>query len=363
MQLEELSLELSNACLLKCIHCSSGSSPKALPNELTYDEHLRLLFEAHELGASVVSFSGGDPLLYPDLSDLVMQAIDLGYKRVLIYTTGHNYGGRTISKYSKIGGLLGREQITWIFSLHSHHAARHRAIMNEDTAFHSIVWSIEWLTGVGQGSMNVSEDVEVHMVPTAVNYKDIPDMRVLCNTLGVKKLSLLRFVPQTRGKTNADKLAMTKAQFAEMQFLLHQEAALNGNHPVEVRMGCPIDFRHAVGLLEKKAKPCHAGDDLMLVRPQGNVHPCAAWKSLPSDSNIKDMTLKEIWENSKVFNTIRLFKEVCRTANYDRIGACDTCKHESSCLTGCPAQRLHAYGSSIEDLYTVKSDPLCPRGD
>lgn len=369
---EELSLELTNQCELACIHCSSGSTPKRLSGELSFDEHLRLVHEARDLGATVLSLSGGDPLVYnPDgyhgdvhyaMVELINAAMDIGYESILIYTTGHGEGFKLVRDYPMINQLLGVKKITWIFSLHSHNKDVNNFIMNKSYAFDDIINSIEWLTTKG-------ETVEVHMVPMAVNYQHIPRMRDLCRMLGVRKMSCLRFVPQGRGK-ESDVLAMDKAQFAEMQFILHQEA--ERIHAVEIRMGCPIDFRHSVGLLDHKAKPCHAGDDLILVRPTGDVHPCAAWKTLPADSNVKEQSLKDIWENSQVFNAIRRFKYGAYSGmtpyfspGYTKVGGvCSRCILLSSCMTGCPAQRLHAYdGESMDTLFIPYSDPLCPRGN
>jgi radical SAM protein with 4Fe4S-binding SPASM domain len=182
-------------------------------------------------------------------------------------------------------------------------------------------------------------------------------VRDLCAQLGVKKMSLLRFVPQTRGAQNVDELGMTVNDFSRMQYEI--DMALEQSHPVQVRAGCPIDFRHAVGLRDGKARPCHAGDDLMLVRPDGSVHPCAAWKSLQVDSNVHDHDLGYIWNHSKVFQAIRMFKD----AGYKTLaGVCMDCSALTTCMGGCPAQRLHAYGKTLEALYTSKSDPLCPCG-
>ena len=33
-ELEELSIEVTGKCSTRCIHCSSGSQPKAMPHEL-----------------------------------------------------------------------------------------------------------------------------------------------------------------------------------------------------------------------------------------------------------------------------------------------------------------------------------------
>ena len=347
--LYELSIEVTNECTLACIHCSSGSTPKKMPNELTIDEHIRLLREARELGAQVLSLSGGNPLLYDNLLSIIDEAGKLQYQSVLLYTTGHNRHGRKIYDYPMLNCLC-VPGLTFIFSLHSHEPEINDKIMNYPGAWRDIVDSISWLTAAGINT-------EIHMVPMRPNHRHIAGMKDLCKQLGVKKMSLLRFVPQTRGAQNIDALGMSVVDFSRMQYEI--DVALHHDHEVQVRAGCPIDFRHSVGLREQKAKPCHAGDDLILVRPDGSVHPCAAWKSLEVDSNVREQSLHHIWHYSKVFNEIRRYKK----AGYKQIeGVCSTCPALNSCMGGCPAQRLHAYGKTLEALYVDKSDPLCPRG-
>lgn len=344
---EELSIEVTNECNLSCIHCSSGSRPKKLQGEMTVDVQLRLVEEARELGATVLSLSGGNPLLYEFLPWLVDEADGQGYERVLIYTTGHSRHSNYIWDYEHVGEMMEHESVVWIFSLHSHLSEMNDWIMNKPNALENIKAGIAWLKDLGQ-------EVELHMVPMKPNFRHIPGVAKLAEEMGIDKLSFLRFVPQTRGYTNRDKLNMTVDEFVEMQHLLHQ--VVNGGFVT--RLGCPIDFRHAVGLTKKKAKPCHAGDDLILVRPTGDVHPCAAWKSLPSDTNVMDYSLRDIWEESEVFNAIRAFK----MTGYISIDGCIRCPYLESCMSGCPAQRLHAYGKTIGDLYDMRSDPLCPIG-
>lgn len=354
MAIEELSIEVTNECTLACLHCSSGSVPKRGQNELTYSEHTRLLREAVHMGAKTLSLSGGNPLLYDHLTGLVYRAAELGFERILIYTTGHNRIGEEVLDYPDIDNLLGIKGVRWIFSLHSHDALVNDMIMNVDGTTEHVLNSMSWL--VGQG-----ETVEVHMVPMLPNYQHIPQVRDLVGTLGVRRLSLLRFVPQTRGKAHKDVLGMSRLDFVRMQLIIADE--MRQPHDVELRCGCPIDFRHAIGELDNKAKPCHAGDDLILVRPNGTVHPCAAWKSLPSDSNVRQDSLADIWVDSNTFNSIRDFK----AHGYRAVGGCASCQLLDSCQTGCPAQRLHAYANgskpSMEDLYCGSSDPLCPRGN
>lgn len=347
-RLYELSVEVTNECPLNCMHCSSGSSPVKGPNELTFAEHTRIVEEAKALGAEVLSFSGGNPLMYDHLYDLALVASYVAYQRLLIYTTGHNRQGSKIYECKDIEKFMGLSGVTWIFSLHSHDAETNNSIMRTKNAFEDITSSIHWLTHVAK------MPVEIHMVPMAPNFKDISNVRDLCAKLGVSKMSLLRFVPQTRGLQNVSTLGMNKDQFKMMQYMIFNE--FSRNHPVQIRAGCPMDFRHSIGMLNEKAKPCHAGDDLMLVRPNGNVHPCAAWKSLPADSNVRTSSLKGVWEQSEIFNAIRKFK----ANGYKQVTGCASCVYVDSCKTGCPAQRLHADGKHMDDLVNSQhSDPLC----
>jgi len=313
---------------------------------------MRLLCEARALGASELSLSGGSPLLYPQLPELVRWADNLGYERIMIYVVPQNHWGATIDMYAHIDELVKMPRVAWIFSLHSHKNAVNDYIMQFPGATVAIRYSIDWLVRRGCKT-------EIHMVPMQPNFMHIHEVRQLCATLGVKQMSVLRFVPQTRGKVNFDALGMDVDDFCLMQDLLLEETAQL--HSVNLRMGCPIDFRHARGALKEKAKPCHAGDDLMLVRPSGAVHPCAAWKSLPADSNVSMHSLDHIWNNSAVFNAIRDFKD----GGYKKLtNGCGKCGFSSSCKAGCPAQRLHAYGGDqIAGLYVQRSDPLCPIGD
>jgi len=195
------------------------------------------------------------------------------------------------------------------------------------------------------------------MVPMLPNWRHIPYVRDVCAGLGVSKMSLLRFVPQGRGLINIEQLGMTVPQFAVMQHMISKE--VEANHLVSLRVGCPLDFRHAIGMFDTKQHPCHAGEDLILVRPDGMVHPCAAWKTLPADDNVRDRSLKDIWEHGSAFTTLRSWHE----GDWKHVkGQCASCKYQSSCKNGCPAQRLHAYTDTktFDDLFTPLPDPLCP---
>lgn len=72
-------------CNLFCKHCYSSSGPNAAKAELDVDTLSNVITDANKLGYTVVSFSGGEPLLYDDLAILLAHAKSL--KMVTTITT------------------------------------------------------------------------------------------------------------------------------------------------------------------------------------------------------------------------------------------------------------------------------------
>jgi Fe-coproporphyrin III synthase len=70
-------------CNLRCIHCYSHSADVNYSGELTTDEGYALLEDLASFGVPVVLFSGGEPLIRPDVLDLVARARQLGMRAVL----------------------------------------------------------------------------------------------------------------------------------------------------------------------------------------------------------------------------------------------------------------------------------------
>jgi len=82
-----MELELSRACNLRCIYCYA-SSGQALKNELTQEEIFKVLDQAAELGAQkIIVLGGGEPLMYPNLFEIIDYIISKGIQ-VDLFTNG-----------------------------------------------------------------------------------------------------------------------------------------------------------------------------------------------------------------------------------------------------------------------------------
>jgi Fe-coproporphyrin III synthase len=70
-------------CNLRCVHCYAHASEQAGESELTPDEGIALIEDLARFHAPVVLFSGGEPLLRPDLYVLADRAVKLGLRAVV----------------------------------------------------------------------------------------------------------------------------------------------------------------------------------------------------------------------------------------------------------------------------------------
>lgn len=73
----------TQSCNLRCIHCYSSSENKTYPNELTTQEAKAFIDDLAEFKVPVLLFSGGEPLMRPDLFELAHYAVERKIRAVL----------------------------------------------------------------------------------------------------------------------------------------------------------------------------------------------------------------------------------------------------------------------------------------
>jgi 12,18-didecarboxysiroheme deacetylase len=74
---------VTRACNLRCVHCYAKANNQKADKELTHEEGLALLGDLAQFGAPVVLFSGGEPLMRPDLTELARHAVAKGMRAVI----------------------------------------------------------------------------------------------------------------------------------------------------------------------------------------------------------------------------------------------------------------------------------------
>jgi 12,18-didecarboxysiroheme deacetylase len=74
---------VTRACNLNCVHCYARAVDRTHEKELTHDQGLALIDDLDAFGVPVILFSGGEPLMRPDLVELAKHAVSKGMRAVI----------------------------------------------------------------------------------------------------------------------------------------------------------------------------------------------------------------------------------------------------------------------------------------
>lgn len=327
--LKEIKLEVTHVCHLKCSHCSSCATPDN-SKILSWDDCKRIIGEAASMGIIEISFSGGEPLLWPHLLDAVKLTSSLNMSSRL-YSSGV-FADRNIFEQLKKCGL---QRI--IFSLFSAETDAHEKVTGVVGSFEDTRASINACNAVGL-------ETELHFVPLAHNYTILEDLACLAKSHSIGRVSVLRLVPQGRGK---DSGLLTRDQNLHLRRSITK--LREDGH--DIRVGSPYNF-----LMLKERPQCNSGIDRLTVGPDLRIFPCDAFKQLPPSelsitdkySNLTDHSLAECWEKSPYLNAVREYLQS------DFAPECAECDCLGRCHSGCLAQKIHAHGSMVK-----APDPMC----
>jgi radical SAM protein with 4Fe4S-binding SPASM domain len=313
-----VSWNLTRKCNLKCPHCYINATTQELKNELTTEESKNLIDQICEVSRPLLILSGGEPLLRPDVYELVRYGASKGLKMGL----GSNGSliDATAAKRLKDAGIE-----TVSISLDSH-------IPEQHDEFRGVKGSWDKAVGAIKALQENGVLVQVNTTLTQQNYDQIDDIMSLAENIGVENFHLFFLVPTGRGVKIAD---ISPAQYENM---IKTTFAKVAKHRLNVRPSCAPQFMRIakdMGLdMSRWIRGCLAGLYYCRVYPNGDITPCPY---LPIKlGNIREQSFKEIWFHSDMFKTLRDFDALK--------GKCGICEHRAVC-GGC---RARAYGLSSD---------------
>lgn len=291
-QLFEVTIEVLQRCPNKCIYCSSWSNLDK-DESLDFGTICGIVDDAAELGAKLINLSGGEPLLRSDIVDIMDYIKSKGMK-IRLYTSGIYYeqGYKSIP-VALLKSIIGKVD-TLIFNYETARPELYAMIMG--TASENL--NILETTIKNANELGIS--VEAHLVPMKCNFRLIPQTLERIYTLGVSKVSLLRFVPQGRSIENVKTTALSAGDEKELREMLKNLSARYGDR---LRLGKP--YR------SERFSTCWTGTIRLAVRYDGFVFPCGAFKDGMmtfkgfAPENIKEKCLSEIYQDSEYVKAVR----------------------------------------------------------
>lgn len=336
IHLRELKVEVNRRCPLYCLHCSSNGQLNATE---TLDPHklVKIINEFSQLGGKKIAITGGEPLLYENLA-LILRVCHTYQIETQLYTTGIRVKEGCASPLTdELLTVLAENEVKVVFSIHGARAETHDFLTQTKDSFKLTLNAIERALGAGI-------KVEIHFVPTSINFDEMEDVCKIVDSLNIRRISWLRFVPQGRGLYNRSLLQLTKAQLAT---IAKRKINFTARFPnLEIRTGAPFNI-----LCPKSPAACMAGLNELVIRPDGRAVPCDAFKQFntrDNHNNILEYSLLEIWQNSPLINAVRAIQQTKDTSY------CSSCSSFSLCQSGCLAQKTLAAG-----ILDNGTDPEC----
>jgi len=281
-----LHLLLADRCNHACEHCYQV---QGLKGELTREQIESLLREFRASGGFVVTFSGGEATLRPDLIPLLAYAHELGLATVL-YTNGFTM---TESMASALAAChVWRVEI----SLYSHRAAEHDAVTRTPGSWQRTTQGVRWLRG---------------------------------NRVNV----ILKFTPTARSTSNAEQMTELARELDAHLFMgeLVNAGEAGRHEPTSARRSpenAVMSFASAAPEPGNSldGKPCGAGNQ-PAVRSDGQVQPCTQLQ-LPMGQ--VGTTIAKVNETTTT-DVARFFREVT-WADFPGCRECDLRVHCRRCF-------------------------------
>ncbi len=249
--------------------------------------------DAAELGAKLINLSGGEPLLRSDIVDIMDYIKSKGMK-IRLYTSGiYDEQGYKSIPVALLKSIIGKVD-TLIFNYETALPELYAMIMGTAPE------NLNLLETTIKNANELGISVEAHLVPMKCNFRLIPQTLERIYTLGVSKVSLLRFVPQGRSIENVKTTSLSACDEKELREMLKHLSARYGD---KLRLGKP--YR------SERFSTCWTGTIRLAVRYDGFVFPCGAFKDGMmtfkgfAPENIKEKSLLEIYQDSEYVKAVR----------------------------------------------------------
>ncbi len=328
-KLKELKIEVTQKCPLNCLHCSSEANITKT-QELSEELIIRLINEAIMMGVEEITFSGGEPLIWPPIFCILeyCSTCRIGFS---LYTTGN-----PIIDNSKLLESLKDKKLDKVtVSLFGANSEAHERITRIKGSFDKSVTAIKIFRDLGAS-------VGIHFVAMNPNWTELEGVVELANQHNVSTVSILRFVPHGRGAM-VDHYNLTKEELRELRKRILKLRATSQSY---IRLGSPFNI-----LLLNEKVDCTAACDRLIIGSNGKVYPCDAFKNIDSEgelSSIIENSLIDVWNGSEYLNEVR--KLVVQGLGPE----CSKCKSCLLCKGGCLAQKVIRLPDGV-----LKPDPDC----
>ena len=305
-----VSWNTTNACNMYCDHCYRDAGCKA-EEELSTAEAKTLLEQIARANFKIMIFSGGEPLMRPDIVELVAYATSLGLRPV--FGTNGTLITLDMAQKLKDAGAMGMG-----ISLDSMDKEKHNQFRKFPGAWEGAVQGMRNCRAVGL-------PFQIHTTVMEWNNHELEALTDFAVAEGAVAHHFFFLVPTGRAKTIEAESLRAEAYEETLTRIMKKQQQVD----IELKPTCAPQFLRIadqMGLKTRFRRGCLAGTAYCIISPKGKVQPCAYLNMELGD--VRQTPFDEIWKNSPVLNKLR-------TMEYS--GGCGSCQYKRAC-GGCRAR-------------------------
>jgi 12,18-didecarboxysiroheme deacetylase len=286
---------MTKACNLKCQHCYAHATAGAAEHELTTEEGKAMIDDLAQFGSPVILFSGGEPLMRPDLPELARYATGKGM-RAVISTNGTLIHKDKAKELKEIGLSYVGVSLDGMQPVHD----KFRGV---DGAFDKAIQGI-------RNCLEVGLKVGLRFTVFKHNAAEVPAVFDLLEKEGIPRVCFYHLVYAGRGSSLMEEDLDHEGTRKLLDLIMDRTKALfdKGMAPEVLTVDNHADGPY-VYLRMLKEDPERAGEVLKLlqwnegnssgrgigcVSWDGSVHPDQFWRHLTID-NVRERAFSEIW--------------------------------------------------------------------
>jgi len=319
--------ELTYRCPLQCPYCSNPLDFARHTAELTTDEWQRVLTQAAALGVVQAHFSGGEPLLRPDLPQIIHYARGLGLYTNL--STGGTLLDEKLAKQLRAAGLDSLQ-----VSIQDAEPEISDRLAGGPPSFKTKIRAAHIAK---QSGFSLTLNEVIHRQ----NIEHIDAMVALAEELGAERLELANTQFNGWALKNRAALLPTRAQV---------ERAMDSARAAQQRLKGRMDILYVLpDYFESFPKPCLYGWGrvFITVAADGLILPCQTAREIRGlkFENVRNSTLSETWFESESFRKFRGTDWLPEP--------CQSCPRRDTDFGGCRCQAFLLTGDA------AATDPVC----
>ncbi len=303
-----MDLAVTYGCNLTCDKCYVAEDLKKGMKELSKSDWIRIYRTLWRIGVYNVTFTGGEPLLRPDIVELVSEADE--------FVTGLVTNGTLLEQYAQDlqNASLDYCQVT----LESCKSETHDKMTLVPGSF------AKTLSGIKK-ALSLNMQVITNTTLTKTNIGDFIDLLKFNKQLGIKHMSCNSLICSGHGIKCRHENGLTTEELKEFLTIACEKAKETG---IELQWYSPTCYKDLNPLeIGFGVKQCSACSYNMTIQPDGTVLPCQSWPK--PVGNILTDAWENIWNNP-----------LCRKLRNHGFApeGCKDCRFIATCGGGCPLE-------------------------